>query len=125
MRHEKTEQEKLENRVVAFSYIAKKAAELGAEPPFAGCKAQDPLADKAKDSLKGLCFFSLRFCFKSPVWGGECETEFSFNGDGQPRPAEVSWSSTGRTVAMAVATIAIYQKAIELAAFGEAVLNRS
>lgn len=64
---------------------------------------------------------SLRFTFASAVWAGDCDVIINRRTAGII--AEISWSSTNRTVAMAVATVANYQKAIELAAYCEAVLN--
>lgn len=37
--------------------------------------------------------------------------------------AEISWSSTGRSVSMAVASVALYQRAIEFAALAECIMT--
>lgn len=52
------------------------------------------------------------FVFKSPVWGGECSLYI------KPKnmSVELTWSSTTRSIPMALAAINNYRKALDIAA---------
>ena len=65
---------------------------------------------------------------KSPIWGGDVDvsvkfTQSSFAFKGIVATCSITWSSTGRNLAMSMAAVSSYQKAIELVAFIEALFR--
>jgi hypothetical protein len=115
----KTIEELREELVVAVSWVDKTAEKIGFWLP------NQPLDDFVKSVKEGGWRQTRCYRYDTPVWGGECTVELNvYVSDGLHAAVEISWSSTHRSVAMSVAAVSGYQKAIELAALAEATINR-
>ena len=115
-----TNEERAEQISMKLAAVATEAKRLGAE------FQEEKLMGLVDLSMKNLWIGSEYFRFRSKVWGGEVDVQFALKDSGRSpygiaADVMVSWSSTGRSVAMAVATVALYQRAIEFAAYAEAI----
>lgn len=108
--------------------IVAEALRLGGTVREGDLPAFAQAADRVSDDKDLLFGSSIDVAFNIPVWGGECHVYIRLRKTEVTSPfgigatTKISWSSTERNVPTALTAVGLYHKAIELAAFVEALM---